>query len=239
MHKTNNHLRLWVTSSKVDITVLEERLYPNMSTSEQLRYLAINNPNKQREYLVSRSLIRHCWASATGGAGNVSIIEQPNNKPRVYPNLPDQHYSLSHSHGVVIIALASAPIGVDIEFINLKRNTKETAKEFMSATEYKTFLKEENFNPEHFYKIWSQKESLYKAVPTHIQTNLMFTQFNIDDYLMHNGFSAYHTTYGDHFVSAIAQGKIASITLHTAQLENDGTFTDRYLPLEWNATKDG
>lgn len=239
MNKRGSQIHIWITRSIANLATLEAHFHPLMSTSEQQRFHSINNENKQLEYLLSRLLIRHCLNKISGKQNSWEITEQHNNKPSVSPVLPNQTFSLSHSRGTICLAFCSTPVGVDIEFMNLKRNILETAAEFMSEREYESFIRNDRLNPVQFYKIWCQKEALYKALPSQAQSDFTFKNLDISEQISNTGFSSFHTIYKEHFVSVVAQGKIRKLTLRVARLEEDFTFTDDILPTQWHSTTDG
>lgn len=72
--------------------------------------------------------------------------------------------SLSHTDGVVAVALSHEPVGVDIEIIKPRQNDK-TAKRIMSAEEYKTYQGLNGFErDDFFFSVWTKKEALFKAL---------------------------------------------------------------------------
>jgi len=239
LNKNGDEIHIWITEGTANLATLETRLRPLMSTSEQERFHSINNRNRQLEYLLSRLLIRHCFNVISGKQKQWVIIEQNNNKPLVSPALSNQTFSLSHSRGTICLAFSSTPVGVDIEFMNVKRNILETAAEFMTQREYESFIRDGCPNPVEFYKTWSQKEALYKALSTQIQSDLTFKYLDISKYIDGTKFNAHYSIYKGYFVSVVAQGKIRKLTLRVARLEEDVTFTDDILPSQWHSTTDG
>lgn len=72
--------------------------------------------------------------------------------------------SLSHTDGVVAVALSHEPVGVDVEIIKPRQNGK-TAKKIMSAEEYKTYQSLSGFEKDDFFfAVWTKKEALFKAL---------------------------------------------------------------------------
>ena len=77
----------------------------------------------------------------------------------------NKFFNISHSKNLVVLALASTPIGVDIEHI---REYKKELESFVSSDEELQTIKE----PIDFFKIWTSKEALTKCVGTGIATKL-------------------------------------------------------------------
>ena len=66
------------------------------------------------------------------------------------------YFNLSHCKGVVVIALAESPVGVDVE--NVRQVDKELIEYVSSDVEREKILSDEDF-----FKVWTAKESLVKA----------------------------------------------------------------------------
>ena len=45
-----------------------------------------------------------------------AVLRRDNGKP-YFPDFPDLHFNLSHSHGAAVCALSDAPIGIDVEVV--------------------------------------------------------------------------------------------------------------------------
>lgn len=76
---------------------------------------------------------------------------------------PNVHYNMSHSGDWVVAVIHSSPIGIDIEEIipiDLR-----IGKRFFTDKEYEYIMNKNPMNRlEHFYEIWTLKESYIKAV---------------------------------------------------------------------------
>lgn len=235
MSRYSNQVKIWIAYTSATWETLYTETYPLLSISERMRFSTIRNLNKKTEYLLSRNLIRHCLKQVHNQQSGWEIVERPQNKPRIVTNL---NYSLSHSNGLVCMAFAAFSLGVDIEFMNLKNNMRETAAEFMSAKEYAKFLKLQHPHQSYFYKIWSQKEALYKALPNKKQKHFSFSQTDFSDFICTTNFSSFYTTYKEHFVSVVSEGKIDELSLHIAHFTEEGVFSDITLPTKWQQTLD-
>ena len=72
---------------------------------------------------------------------------------------PDIHFSMSHCHEAVAVAVSDHPIGIDIETTG--HYSPEVARRVMSAGEMRQI--EASPRPEvAFTRLWTMKESLYK-----------------------------------------------------------------------------
>jgi len=97
--------------------------------------------------------------------------------------------SLSHCKDKVLVSLlfdsTSAPLGVDVEKINIKRNTKEIADCYFNSEEADQLTLSNEPKPL-FYRQWTEKEALIKALPTKLfprLSNLSRTTLNQFDLL--------------------------------------------------------
>ena len=73
-------------------------------------------------------------------------------------------FSLSHSGGIVCVALSTSPVGVDIQEISLPKSEK-TALKILSEdekTEYAALEKKEK--AEYFTSKWTERESVFKML---------------------------------------------------------------------------
>jgi 4'-phosphopantetheinyl transferase len=81
------------------------------------------------------------------------------------PCLPGDpvHFNLSHSGDWVVAALASAPVGIDVE--RIKPNKLKIARRFFTDNEFDSIMeKPEEHRLDHFFELWTMKESYLKAV---------------------------------------------------------------------------
>ena len=91
------------------------------------------------------------------------------------------HFSLSHSHSAVAVALSDTPVGVDIERLAPMKNRDGIAKKILTASEaeeYRQLALLPDCANEFLWEAWTKKESLYKTggypqfIPNRIETGL-------------------------------------------------------------------
>ena len=72
-------------------------------------------------------------------------------------------FSISHTDGLVCCAVSDTPVGIDCEKITTKFDKKieSFANRYFLENEI-NLLKNEEFSPLRFYKIWTAKEAIYK-----------------------------------------------------------------------------
>jgi len=173
-------LQLWFTRVEDSTRELEQDTEQQLSHSENQRLQATRNPNKRREYLLSRALMRHVLTQHFGSETNHwEFIERSCQAPTIC-YLPDNiHFSLSHSKGTICFALASCPIGIDLEKLNPKRNFLELAKAVMCEEEIVLLEQQPDKLAENFYRYWCAKEAYYKMLPEQQQSKIALKELSI------------------------------------------------------------
>lgn len=78
-----------------------------------------------------------------------------------FPGSPDLHFNLSHSGGICLCAVGTAPVGVDIEVVKPRRDLDTLAARAFSPAEYRWFTARGG-TLEDFYTLWTRKEALAK-----------------------------------------------------------------------------
>ena len=81
------------------------------------------------------------------------------------PISPFMHFNVSHSFGLVMLAINNKDIGIDVELI---REVDPSLKDYVTSEEEKKHLHDD----ESFFKIWTSKESLLKCLGSGIRKRL-------------------------------------------------------------------
>lgn len=102
----------------------------------------------QRGSAFGQSLLEYAVADTWG----IPLPEQtpPGGKPR-FLDRPDLHFSISHSKTHVLVALADAPVGADVE--TRRELSKASARMLMDGREEAAF---------DFFELWCLREGVYK-----------------------------------------------------------------------------
>lgn len=86
------------------------------------------------------------------------------------------YFSLSHTDGVVSVAVSDSPCGVDTERFELKRFNGKLAKKILNETEYSEYTALRVSDREEFLiRKWTEKESIFKMLSENV-----FIPNNID-----------------------------------------------------------
>ena len=140
----------FVNINKVDCDeLLSSPLLTNTDRDSIEKY---HHPEAKKEKIVSTFLIRKY-------VGSFSVNEYGK------PVAEHIYFNISHSHGVVALVLDEIPIGIDIEII---RPADHKLVDYISSKEEKEYIKDDKT----FFEIWTNKESLVKAVGTGIRNKV-------------------------------------------------------------------
>lgn len=141
-----------------------KRLPAELSPAEHQQWQGIDQPLRQREYLVSRALLRRLLADRLScPTSALAFCTNAHGKPELCDIR--WQFNLSHSADWLVIALcAEGPLGVDIEMGRRRRQILPLAKRFYAAHEYEWLSTLPAPEQERaFYRLWSRKEAVLKA----------------------------------------------------------------------------
>jgi phosphopantetheinyl transferase len=115
--------------------------------------------------LAAEALLRHALAELHGlPAAAIALETSPEGKPRL-AGRPDIHFNLSHSGPWILCAVNEGPVGIDVE--EVRPRDPLPAESVMTPEELRHF---QGLPPlaarEFFYRLWTLKESLLKAMGT-------------------------------------------------------------------------
>lgn len=145
---------------------------------------ASENPNKKREFLLSRALMRYVLSQKFNiPVSEWLFIDKPNSPP-IIQNLPEPvYFSLSHSNGLICFVMTDSPIGLDVEATYKKRDFIALADVFMTNKEIKNLKAcDETEVAHYFYRIWCAKEAYFKS-DSKIELNTLFKKTSIISFI--------------------------------------------------------
>jgi 4'-phosphopantetheinyl transferase len=161
----SHRLQLWFSRVSEETLSAEDEVLPWLSASERERLQRIRHTRKQREYLLSRALMRHALSQRFQRSEAGWQFTESSGMPPVIEDLPaGTHLSLSHSHGFLCFALASCRLGIDIEVTKTDRDFVATAEMFMDTEERERLQGNAGASADYFYRAWCAKEACYKAL---------------------------------------------------------------------------
>lgn len=143
------------------------RLERVLNPAEAERFAQFKRPERQRQFLLGRMLLRQAISHAAAIAPMaVGIIEQPGAAPLLTlpENAPRPAFSLSHSrHWIACATSRDAVLGIDIEVMDARRDVLALADAAFDAGDC-AFLRKhsEAERIPVFYRIWTMQEALFK-----------------------------------------------------------------------------
>ncbi len=140
-----------------------------LSAHERVRLHRFLKPQRAREFLLGRLLMRYALMQATGcSLDAIDVTERPGAAPlvsiggRLADGVQLPAASISHSRGWIACALGSAcQVGVDIEVPAPQRDLAALADLAFTAGE-RAWLAAQALPEQAFYHLWCGKEALYK-----------------------------------------------------------------------------
>lgn len=132
-------------------------------------------------YIVARAVLRQILSLYTQIAPEKILFKQgEKGKPYLQLNPLHIQFNTSHSHDLAVYAITThAEIGVDIEKVENKKSNEAVAKRFYSDVEYAELMHlAESERISAFYRIWSAKEALIKALGQGLYSPL--SAFSVD-----------------------------------------------------------
>lgn len=152
-----------------------------LSADEQARALNFKHPQKQLEFIATRTLVRHCLAKYLDtSAEMIEFATEPKGKPYVVNAPPNFYFNLSHSDHLVALAVSNkGVIGIDIE-VDRSRSFMSIAKRYFHTSELAQLQTCGGTNQrELFFRFWTLKEAFFKALGGGIATGLSKIQFKL------------------------------------------------------------
>lgn len=136
-------------------------------------------------------------------ARDILFFVSDRGKPYIKDNL---YFNISHSSGMVAIAVHETEIGIDIEKI---RSFDERILDRVCTQNEKNYIlsaKTESEKNERFFTIWTLKEAYFKCIGTGIAVDLKSAEFQIKDgeVIFHKeNFTAVTSVYNNHYIISV------------------------------------
>ena len=142
----------------------EEALRLDLTADEGDRATRYRNAGAREQFVRSRAALRRLLAvNLDCGPREVEIVPNADGKPMLRSN--ESQFNVSHTDGVVLIALADTPVGVDVERLRDMPGAAGLVERYFSAAERRQFaeLSEEVRTPG-FFRGWTCKEAVLKGI---------------------------------------------------------------------------
>lgn len=136
-----------------------------LSADERTRSAQFIAPLERRRFILSRIALRHVLADYHGvAASDLPLAREPGGRPFV-EGAERLRFSLSHSGGVALIAVADVAVGVDVERVRPVARAAAIARRIMHPETVALLesLPQSEFE-DSFLDAWTQREAHVKAV---------------------------------------------------------------------------
>jgi 4'-phosphopantetheinyl transferase len=145
-----------------------QRFHALLSSDEAERQTRFAHERTRREYLLARGLARTVLASYTGLRPQaLRFTADAFGKPQLCepPDDPSVHFNLSHSHGVIVCAVAlGRQVGIDVEDAGRRIECLDLAERYFAPAEVAHLRRlAEQHRQAAFFAIWTLKEAFVKA----------------------------------------------------------------------------
>ncbi|HEX6309398.1 MAG TPA: 4'-phosphopantetheinyl transferase superfamily protein [Longimicrobiales bacterium] len=136
-----------------------------LSPDERTRSTLYTAPLEQRRFITSRIVLRHVLAAYHGvPAAALPLAREPGGRPFI-EGAERLFFSLSHSAGTAVIAVADVPVGVDVERVRPVARAAAIARRVLhpdTVAVLATVPAPERLRA--FLDAWTQREAHVKAV---------------------------------------------------------------------------
>jgi len=145
----------------------------NLLSPEELERLhAISSQNARETFLLSRCAIHSILKYYTNNSDFLGEFHtHPGGKPFLI-NIPELHFSLSHTGREVALVFSRSPVGFDMEKSGRQTDFLTLAKRFFTATEVAAIVAAGNDAGPCFLELWTAKEAILKLEGTGISGGL-------------------------------------------------------------------
>ncbi len=160
VYNTVSIWRIAVSSFVPKLNEFKALLQPQ-EIEKAMRY---QQENDQNQRIISKAVLRILLNKYTKISPKaIRFSADQNKKPYFENDSADQiHFNISHSGNYILIAIASNPIGIDVEKIDTSFTWQNMSDSSLSKIE--ADFVENSANPsQSFYQLWTRKESLLKA----------------------------------------------------------------------------
>lgn len=146
-------------------------LIENLDNEERLRAGRYHFDADRNRSIISRSFLKVLLAKEIGlHATEVKIKKDSFEKPYLSSN-PSLYFNISHSGDFILIIIGDKKVGIDIEKINYTQDYSDIIPTIFSKYEIDELLGCSNKTLT-FYKFWTRKEAILKAIGKGINEDL-------------------------------------------------------------------
>ncbi|RCW92498.1 4'-phosphopantetheinyl transferase family protein [Winogradskyella arenosi] len=166
---------------KIQFTTYEPMvsyLWTLLNITEQDRAERYHFKKDKNRFVICRALLKLLISDETNlNVSEINLKKGKYHKPYL-PQNPALHFNVSHSEDYAIMAIGNCELGVDVEFVNEQFQYKDIIPAVCTEDEM-DWIKKTSDSLETFYKIWTRKEALVKAMGTGINDD--FKDMSVTD----------------------------------------------------------
>ena len=142
----------------------EEALRLDLTADEGERATRYRNAGAREQFVRSRAALRRLLAvNLNCGPREVEVVPNADGKPMLRGG--ESHFNVSHTDGVVLVALADAPVGVDVERLRDMPGAAGLVERYFSGPERRQFADlPEAVRTLGFFRGWTCKEAVLKGI---------------------------------------------------------------------------
>lgn len=135
-----------------------------LDDQEQIRAAAFRFTSDTSRFVARRARLREILSGYTGEAPErLAFAHGAHGKPVLRDG--SLHFSLSHSHGLMMLAVAEVEVGCDIEWIDLDLDWPPIAERLFAPAECEALGRlHEDQARRGFFDCWARKEAYVKAL---------------------------------------------------------------------------
>lgn len=139
--------------------LLEEKLLSYLSEEEIIKSKDYKSEIAKINYLVSRAILNLSLKGLLEKGINDLIVKRDKNNKPYLENTIGLKFNISHTEGLVLLAISKREVGIDVEKINFKFEFKDILEN--------CFTRDEIINIDNniisFYRYWTAKEAYLKC----------------------------------------------------------------------------
>jgi 4'-phosphopantetheinyl transferase len=141
-----------------------------LSHGERERASSIRHPVARNQFLRGRLMVRSILATLLNEAPHQLPI-QPNadGKPKLDPALAPVHFNVSHTTGLLAVAVGWCELGIDVEAARHPDPAALVARYFSHEEQFQFFQLPNEMRPSAFLRGWTCKEALLKGTGTGVR----------------------------------------------------------------------
>ncbi|MFJ7155212.1 4'-phosphopantetheinyl transferase superfamily protein [Streptomyces sp. NPDC101118] len=176
-----------------------------LDPAERDRVAAFVRPTDARAYAAAHIALRRLLAGWLRiGPEEIPIWREPLGRPVIpCPGLK-LHFSVSHSGGLALFAVAAAPIGADVQRRTGDRTIDAVARTLHPAERAELEAAPEEARPELFGRMWTRKEAYLKGIGTGLRRSPAADYLGSDPRLRPHGWTVFDVSCPPAHTAAVA-----------------------------------